>query len=88
MALPPDSDSSAEHGHRIRQNLNRPLLDIERLSFFEPKVGYRWGRDGVGQETMDYQEFISRVTSHILDRERGHGPLLQAVCRCSNSLII
>ena len=43
MALPPDSDSSAEHGHRIRQNLNRPLLDIERLSFFEPKVGYRWG---------------------------------------------
>ena len=73
--MPPDLDSSAEHGHRIRQNLNRPLLDMERLSFFEPKVGYRWVRNGVGQETTDYLEFISRVTSHILDKERGHGLL-------------
>ena len=73
--MPPDSDSSAEHGHRIRQNLNRPLLDMERLSFFEPKVGYRWVRNGVGQETTDYLEFISRVTSHSLDKERGHGLL-------------
>jgi len=37
----------------------RPVLALERLTFLEPegKVGYRWGRDGAGQETevMDYQ---------------------------------
>ena len=44
----------------------------ERLlswTFLEPegKVGFRWGRDGAEQETMDYLEFIARVTSHIPD---------------------
>ena len=41
----------------------------EVLTFLEPegKVGYRWGRDGVEQETMDHLEFIARVTSHIPD---------------------
>jgi len=31
----------------------RPVLALERLTFLEPegKVGYRWGRDGAGQET-------------------------------------
>jgi hypothetical protein len=45
----------------------RPVLALERLTFLEPegKVGYRWGRDGAEQETMDYVEFIARVTSHI-----------------------
>jgi hypothetical protein len=48
----------------------RPLLALERLTFVEPegKVGYRWGRDGAEQETMDYLEFIARATSHIPDK--------------------
>ena len=48
----------------------RPLLALERLTFLEPegKVGFRWGRDGAEQETMDYLEFIARVTSHIPDK--------------------
>ena len=48
----------------------RPELALERLTFLEPegKVGYRWGRDGAEQETMDYLEFIARVTSHIPDK--------------------
>ena len=32
------------------------------------KVSYRYGQDGVEQETMDYLEFIARVTSHIPDK--------------------
>jgi hypothetical protein len=48
----------------------RPVLALERLTFLEPegKVGYRWGRDGAERETMDYLEFIARVTSHIPDK--------------------
>ena len=40
------------------------------MSFLEPedKVGYHWGRDSAEQETMDYLEFIARVTSHIPDK--------------------
>jgi len=40
------------------------------LTFLEPegKVGYRWNRDTAGLETMDYLEFIARVTSHIPDK--------------------
>ena len=46
------------------------MLALERLTFLEPegKVGYRWGRDGPGQEMMDYLEFIARVTYHIPDK--------------------
>jgi len=48
----------------------RPVLALERLTFLEPegKVGYRWSRDTAGLETMDYLEFIARVTSHIPDK--------------------
>jgi len=48
----------------------RPVLALERLTLRESegKVGYRWGRAGAGQETMDYLEFIARVTSHIPDK--------------------
>jgi len=28
----------------------------------------RWGRDGAEQETMDYLEYMVRVTSHIPDK--------------------
>jgi len=52
---------------RVRKS---PLLSLERLSFVEPegKVGYRYGQDRAEQETMDYLEFIARVTSHIPDK--------------------
>jgi len=55
---------------RVGKYMIRPVLALERLTFLEPegKVGYRWGRDGAGQETMDYLEFIARVTSHIPDK--------------------
>ncbi len=48
----------------------RPVLSLERLSFLEPegKVGYRHGQGAGDQETMDYLEFIARVTSHIPDK--------------------
>ena len=48
----------------------RPLLSPERLFFLEQegKVGYRHGENGAEQETMDYLEFIARVTSHIPDK--------------------
>ena len=50
----------------------RPLLSRERLFFLEKegKVGYRWGRDTADQETMNYLEFIARVTSHIPNKGR------------------
>jgi hypothetical protein len=55
---------------RVGKYMIRPLLALERLTFLEPegKVGYRRGRDGAEQETMDYPEFIARVTSHIPDK--------------------
>jgi len=57
---------------RVGKYMIRPVLSLDRLSFLEQegKVGYRWGRDGAGQETevMDYLEFIARVTSHIPDK--------------------
>jgi len=45
-------------------------LALERLTLLEPegKVGYRYGEKGAEQETMDYLEFIARVTSHIPDK--------------------
>ena len=48
----------------------RPVLALERLSFLEAegKVGYRSGEKGSAPETMDYLEFIARVTSHIPDK--------------------
>ena len=57
---------------RVGKYMIRPVLALERLTFLEPdgKVGYRWGRDGAGQETevMDNLEFIARVTAHIPDK--------------------
>jgi hypothetical protein len=55
---------------RVGKYMIRPVLALERLTFLEPegKVGYRWGRDTAGLETMDYLEFIARVTSHIPDK--------------------
>jgi hypothetical protein len=48
----------------------RPVLALERLTFLESegKVGYWSGETGFVPETMDYLEFIARVTSHIPDK--------------------
>jgi len=42
----------------------------ERLEFIEPegRVGYRIGCKDGERESMDYLEFIARVTSHIPDK--------------------
>jgi len=66
----PGADQDEAGGLRVGKYMIRPLLALERLTFLEPegKVGYRWGRDGTEQETMDYPEFIARVTSHIPDK--------------------
>jgi hypothetical protein len=57
---------------RVGKYMIRPVLSLERLSFLEPeeKVGYRWGQERAELETMDYLEFIARVTSHIPDKGR------------------
>jgi len=48
----------------------RPLLSLKRLSFDETggKVRYQYSRHGLQEESMDYLEFIARVTSHIPDK--------------------
>jgi hypothetical protein len=48
----------------------RPVLALERLLLVEreSKVGYRWGRRAAELKTLDYLEFIARVTSHIPDK--------------------
>jgi hypothetical protein len=55
---------------RVGKYMVRPVLGLDRLLFLErdDKVGYRWGREAAELETMDYLEFIARVTSHIPDR--------------------
>jgi len=60
---------------RMGKYMIRPVLALERLSFLEPegKVGYRWGRDGAGQET------------EVMDYLSGHGALLWAVRQRSHS---
>jgi hypothetical protein len=59
-----------DKAERVGKYMIRPVLALERLCFLEKegKVGYRWGRDGAEQETMDYLEVIARVTSHIPDK--------------------
>lgn len=56
---------------QIGQYMIRSMLALERLSFDEKQgpVGFRWSRDSSGQETMDYLEFIARVTLHIPDKK-------------------
>jgi hypothetical protein len=55
---------------RVGKYMIRPVLALERLMFLEPegKIGYRYGQDTACLETMDYLEFIGRVTSHIPDK--------------------
>jgi hypothetical protein len=48
----------------------RPLLILKLLFFDETsgKVRYQYSRHGSQEESMDYLEFIARVTSHIPDK--------------------
>jgi hypothetical protein len=55
---------------RVGKYMVRPILALDHLLFLERegKVGYRHGQNGAELETMDYLEFIARVTSHIPDK--------------------
>ena len=55
---------------RVGKYMVRPILALDRLLLLERegKVGYRHGQNGAELETMDYLEFIARVTSHIPDK--------------------
>ena len=55
---------------RVGKYMIRPVLAMERLLFLdrEGKVGYRWGREAAELESLDYLEFIARITSHIPDK--------------------
>ena len=47
----------------------RPLLSLKRLFFDEGgKVRYQYDKHSSQEESMDYLEFIARVTSHIPDK--------------------
>ncbi|MBW2614547.1 MAG: transposase, partial [Deltaproteobacteria bacterium] len=48
----------------------RPILSLRRLSLDEARgqVLYQYGKHSGETESMDYLEFIARVTSHIPDK--------------------
>jgi len=62
-----ESKSEAE---RVVKYMIRPLLSLKRLLFDETagKICYQYSRHGLQEESMDYLEFIARVTSHIPDK--------------------
>ena len=62
-----ESKSEAE---TVGKHMIRPLLSLKRLLFDETagKVRYQYSRHGSQEESMDYLEFIARVTSHIPDK--------------------
>jgi hypothetical protein len=55
---------------RVGKYMIRPLLSLKRLFFDETegKIRYQHSRRGSQEESMDYLEFIARVTSHIPDK--------------------
>jgi hypothetical protein len=52
---------------RVGKYMIRPVLSLKRLFFDDTagKVRYQYSRHGSQEESMDYLEFIARVTSHI-----------------------
>jgi hypothetical protein len=62
-----ETTSEAE---RVGKYIIRPVLSLERLFFDETsgRVRYQHSRHGSREESMDYLEFIARVTSHIPDK--------------------
>ena len=55
---------------RVGKYMIRPVLSLKRLLFDETgdKVRYQYSRHGSQEESLDYLEFIARVTSHIPDK--------------------
>jgi ribosomal protein S27E len=55
---------------RVGKYMIRPLLSLKRLFFDEAtgKIHYQYSRHGSHEESMDYLEFIARVTSHIPEK--------------------
>jgi ribosomal protein S27E len=55
---------------RVGKYMIRPVLSLKRLFFDETegKVRYQHSRHGSQEESIDYLEFIARVTSHIPDK--------------------
>jgi hypothetical protein len=55
---------------RVGKTMIRPLLSLKRLFFDETagRVRYQYCRHGSQEESMDYLEFLARVTSHIPDK--------------------
>ncbi len=62
--------TSKSEAERVGKYMIRPLLSLKRLFFDETKgkVRYQYSRHGSQEESMDYLEFIARVTSHIPDK--------------------
>jgi Putative transposase. len=62
-----ETEAEAE---RIGKYMIRPVVSLEQLEFIKPedRVGYRIGCKDGDQESMDYLEFIARVTSHVPDK--------------------
>jgi hypothetical protein len=61
---------SKEEAERIGKYMIRPILSLRRLSLDEAhgQVLYQYGKHSGETESMDYLEFIARVTSHIPDK--------------------
>ena len=62
--------TSKREAERVVKYMIRPLLSLKRLSFDETKgkVRYQCSRQGSQEESMDYLQFIARLTSHIPDK--------------------
>jgi len=59
---------SKEETERVGKYMIRPILSLKRLSLDEGQVLYQYGKHSAETESMDYPEFIARVTSHIPDK--------------------
>ena len=61
---------SKGEAERVGKYMIRPLLSLKRLFFDETagQVRYQYSKHGSQEESMDYLEFIARVTSHIPDK--------------------
>jgi hypothetical protein len=59
-----------KEAERVGKYMIRSLLSLKRLFFDDTgdKVRYQYSRHGSQEESMDYLEFVARVTSHIPDK--------------------
>jgi hypothetical protein len=61
---------SKEETERVGKYMIRPILSLKKLSLdkTQGQVAYQYGKHTAETESMDYLEFIARVTSHIPDK--------------------